>query len=171
MDVPVLETPRLIMRGHRLADFDATAELWANADVVRYISGKSFTREESWPRFLRHVGHWAIMGHGYWVVEHKETGRFVGEVGFGEFKRDIEPSLDGVPELGWILSPWAHGAGYATEAARAAIAWGNQNLAEKSIACLIDPDNAGSIRVAEKCGFREVARAISKGLPVIMFRR
>jgi RimJ/RimL family protein N-acetyltransferase len=171
MNVPILETPRLIMRGHRLADFDATAELWGNPDVVRYISGKPFTREESWPRFLRHVGHWAIMGFGYWLLEQKDTGRFVGEVGFGEFKREIEPSLSGVPELGWVLSPWTQGAGYATEAARAAIAWGEANLAERSFACLIAPENLASMRVAEKLGFREVARTTHKNEPLIMYRR
>jgi RimJ/RimL family protein N-acetyltransferase len=61
------------------------------------------------------------MGFGFWVVREKSTGRFVGEVGLANFRRDIEPSLGESKEAGWVLSPWAHGKGFATEAVRAAL--------------------------------------------------
>ena len=51
--IPVLETSRLILRGHRREDFDASAAMWGDLDAARHISGKPSTREESWARILR----------------------------------------------------------------------------------------------------------------------
>jgi RimJ/RimL family protein N-acetyltransferase len=169
--VPVLETERLILRGHRIEDFDACLALWTDPDSTQFIGGKPSTREEVWARMLRYVGHWRLQGFGYWVVVEKATGRFVGEVGFGNFKRDIEPSLDGMPEIGWVLAPPQHGKGYATEAAQAAIAWAEGHFGPVRTACIIAPDNAPSIRVAERCGYREFQRTTYKGNPTIMYVR
>src|SRR5271170_6882454 len=96
---PSLETERLTLRGHRLEDFVQCAAMWADPHVTRYIGGKPLTEEESWTRLLRYVGHWALLGFGYWVAEENATGSFVGEIGFADYKRDLEPSLKGVPEV------------------------------------------------------------------------
>src|SRR5208283_1980203 len=96
--VPVVETERLRLRGHRLEDFVASSAMWADPIVTRHF-GHCFTEEESWTRFLRYVGHWALLGFGYWVVEEKATGNFVGEIGFADYKRDLKQSLKGVPEI------------------------------------------------------------------------
>jgi RimJ/RimL family protein N-acetyltransferase len=170
-NVPVIETERLIMRGHRLDDFEASAALWADPEVTRFISGKPSTREESWSRLLRHVGHWALLGFGYWALEDKASGRFVGEVGFADFKRLIEPPLDGIPEIGWVIAPSLHGRGLATEAVRAASAWGLKHFGPVRTACLIHPENGASIRVARKCGYEEYIRTTYKDGPSIVFSR
>ncbi|MBF9234159.1 GNAT family N-acetyltransferase [Microvirga alba] len=171
VSVPVLETERLTLRGHRLDDFSACAAMWGDPEVTRFISGKPSSNEEVWARLLRYVGHWALLGFGYWAIEEKATGAFAGELGFADYKRDIEPSLAGLPELGWVLSPRVHGKGYATEAARAAIAWGDAHFGNRRTACIIAPENLASIRVAEKCGFRELQATTYKGQPTIMFTR
>jgi len=119
--VPVIDTDRLTLRGHRLEDFSACAAMWGDSEVTRYIGGKPFSPEEVWTKVLRYVGHWSLLGFGYWVIQEKLSGRFVGEVGFADFKRDIKPSLEGVPEIGWVLASWASGKGLATEAVRAAV--------------------------------------------------
>jgi RimJ/RimL family protein N-acetyltransferase len=97
--------------------------MWADPIVTRYIGGKPLNAEESWARLLRYAGHWALLGFGYWVVEEKETGSFAGEIGFADYKRNMEPSLDGTPEIGWVIASEFHGKGYATEAVRAAVIW------------------------------------------------
>ncbi len=171
VEVPILETTRLRLRGHRIDDFVACSAMWADPVVTRYIGGKPFTQEEVWTRLLRYVGHWAWLGFGYWALEEKASGEFVGELGFADFKRDIEPSLKDMPELGWALVSTAHGNGYATEAVRAAIEWGDKHFGQKQTACLIHPENLASIRVAEKCGYREVQRTMYKNHEVIMFAR
>ena len=111
---------------------------------------------------------WAWLGFGYWLVEEKSAGGFVGEMGFSDWKREIEPSLQGVPEVGWVLATRAHGKGYATEAVRAAIAWGEANVRSRrpeigKMVCLIHPEHARSIRVAEECGFKQVQPTVYKG--------
>ena len=90
---PILETERLKLRGHRLDDFVHCAAMWADPIVTKHIGGRPFTEEESWTRLLRYVGHWALLGFGYWVVEEKITGSFIGEAGFADYKRDIDPPL------------------------------------------------------------------------------
>jgi RimJ/RimL family protein N-acetyltransferase len=169
--VPIIQTERLILRGHTLADFDECLAMWSDPEVTRHIGGRPSTAEEVWTRLLRYVGMWALLGYGYWVVRERESGRFVGEVGLADFHREITPALEGAPEAGWVLAPWAHGRGFATEAVRAALAWGDANLDAPRTVCLIAPENAASIHVAEKCGFREFARTIFKDQPTILFER
>jgi RimJ/RimL family protein N-acetyltransferase len=171
VEIPILATERLLLRGRRLDDFPPNAAMWADPVVTRYIRETPFTEEESWTRFLRHVGHWSLMGFGYWVIEQKDSREFLGEVGFADYKRELQPSLKGIPEIGWALAAGAHGKGYATEAVRAVTTWGDANFGPVRTACLIDPKNEASIRVATKCGYRELQPATYKGYPVIMFDR
>ncbi len=171
VEVPLIETQRLRLRGHRLDDFPHCTAMWGDANVTRYIGGKPLSEEESWTRLLRYVGHWSLLGFGYWVAEEKVTGNFVGELGFAEYKRDLVPSLKGIPEIGWAFVPQAHGKGYATEAVRGVVAWGDQHFGSARTACIIDPGNVASIRVAEKCGYRELQPTTYKGQPTIMFVR
>ena len=119
--VPVVESERLVLHGHRRDDFAECAALWADPVVTRHVGGRPFAADEVWTKLLRYVGHWAVVGYGYWVVREKATGRFVGEVGFADFQRDIVPSFDGAPEAGWVLSPWSYGKGFATEAVPALV--------------------------------------------------
>jgi RimJ/RimL family protein N-acetyltransferase len=170
-DIPVIETPRLTLRGHRLDDFSDCAAMWADPIVTRHIGGKPFSEEDTWTRLLRYAGHWLLLGFGYWAIEEKDTGSFVGELGFADYKRDIQPSLKGVPELGWALAATAHGKGYATESVRAVLTWGEAHFASARTVCIIHPENLASIRVAEKCGYREFQRTTYKGHAAIIFDR
>ena len=111
------------------------------------------------------------MGFGFWAVEEKSTGRFIGSVGFADFNRDIKPTISGVPEIGWVLAPRVHGMGYATEAVRAALAWGERHFQTKETVCIIDSDNVASLRVAQKFGYQEAARTTYKEQPVVIFTR
>ena len=170
-EIPILETERLTLRAHRVEDFTDCAAMWADPNVTRYLRDKPFTEEESWTRFLRYLGHWMVFGFGYWVASEKVAGKFVGELGFADYKREIEPSLKGVPEIGWVFDSHAHGKGYATEAARAVTAWGDSHFGLVQTACLIDPENAASLRVAEKLGYREFRKTTYHGHPTTMFLR
>jgi RimJ/RimL family protein N-acetyltransferase len=64
-----------------------------------------------------------------------------------------------------------YGQGFATEAARAAVAWGDKHLSERRTWCLINPEAKASMRVAEKCGYREFARVPYHGAPVVLLER
>ena len=169
--VPFIETERLRLRAHRKEDFRDSAEMWAHPDVFRYIGGRPFSAEEVWARLLRYAGHWQWMEFGFWAIEEKSTGAFVGEAGFAEFKRELEPPTLGVPEIGWVLAPRVHGQGYATEAVRAVVAWGDERFDSARTVCLIHPENLRSVRVAEKCGYKEFQRTTYKGQATILFER
>ena len=99
-----------------------------------------------------------MLGFGYWAVEEKESGHYIGELGYAHLKRELHVSLDDVPEIGWALVPAAHGKGYATEALRAVVAWGDALFESERTACIVDPGNDASARVAHKLAFREYAR-------------
>lgn len=171
-EAPTIETERLVLRGYRLEDFPRVAATWADPEVVRHISGgRPSTEEETWARFLRNIALWPMLGYGYWAAVEKSSGRFVGDVGLADFKREIEPSLKGVPEIGWVLARWSHGRGYATEAARAALQWLERTLGPQRTVCIVDVDNRASVRVAEKCGYVEFARTTYKGSALVMFER
>jgi RimJ/RimL family protein N-acetyltransferase len=129
------------------------------------------TEEEVWSRLLRYAGHWQLLGFGFWVVEEKASGQFAGEMGFADYRREIVPSLNGQPELGYVLATPFHGRGYALEALRAIIAWGDERFQKARTVCLINPENAISRRVAEKCGYTEFQCSHYKGRQTLIMER
>ena len=172
MTLPViLETERLRLRPHVLSDFDAVADLWSHQTVVDYIMPGPLARSEAWTRLLRYVGHWALLPFGYWVVEDKETSAFVGEVGFADWKREITPSVEGLPEIGWVLSPAAQGRGFAREAVRAALTWADRHIAADETVALINPDHHISLRLARDVGFTVSESTVMNERPVQILRR
>ena len=168
---PVLETARLILRPYEASDLDAQAQVMGDADVVRHLGGTPFSREDTWRRLLVAPGLWALLGYGYWAVVSREDGRYLGQLGFADFKREMTPSIEGLPEIGWIFAPHAQGRGYATEAALAALAWADDVLRAPEIVAIIDAANESSIRVARKCGFNEEGPVTYKDQPILLFRR
>ncbi|MBI2254911.1 MAG: GNAT family N-acetyltransferase [Proteobacteria bacterium] len=175
VDVPVLETARLKLRGHCLADFNAAAEIWSDEVVTRFL-GRPFTPEESWSRLLRYVGHWDLLGYGFWAITEKASGRFIGEGGICDFRRDITwpgcvSADEATREIGWALGADYHGQGLATEAVQAVTTWADRHFRGRRTICIINPSNQPSIRVAEKCGYGEIGTARYKDNDLTVFAR
>ena len=170
-EAPTLETARLRLRDYRPEDFSFFRAIWADPEVTRFIGGEPRGEEEVWTKFLRMIGHWRMMGFGYWAVEEKATGALIGETGLCDFKRDMAPSIKGELEAGWVLTSAAQGKGYATEAMTAVVDWAAAHFPDKRMCCIIEPANAASIRVAEKLGFVENAKATYHGEEILLFRR
>ncbi|MCX6119004.1 MAG: GNAT family N-acetyltransferase [Proteobacteria bacterium] len=168
---PRLETPRLTLRPHLATDFPDCCAMWADSEVVRYIGGKPSTPQQVWSRILGYAGQWHFMNYGYWAIEEKNTGKFVGEMGFAEFMRDMVPSIKGVPEMGWALSPEFHGIGYGSEAIACALNWAELNLFQPKIACIISPDNKQSVKLAVKSGFKKECSTEYAGQPTDLYLR
>lgn len=167
----VLETARLRLRPQRLEDFASVAELWSAPEVYRHILGRASTRQESWFRLLRNVGHWQLMGFGYWAAIDRSDGRYLGEIGFANQERAITPGLNGIPEAGWTLTPAAHGRGLATEALTAALRWADEVKRWERTCCIISAENAASLRVADKIGYRRWTTGEMDGKPIELFER
>jgi RimJ/RimL family protein N-acetyltransferase len=148
LEIPTLVTDRLRLRPFRKSDLDDYAALNADPEVLRYLGCGA----EPWDRgrASRHMafllGHWQVWGSGTWAVTHRESGAFLGMVGFSE--PEGWPGL----ELAWTLARRAWGHGYATEAARAALDYAFTAWKRDRIISLIAPENQASIRVAERLG-------------------
>lgn len=168
--IPTIETERLILRPHRLSDFEEFAAIWADPDVVRYITGTPISRENSWGRMLRVRGMWHLMGFGFLAIEERATGALLGEAGFQDMRREMTPSIEGTLETGWALIPSAQGKGYAYEAVNAMLRWADLHHFGRKMTCIISPDNQPSLRLAERLGFREFARADYHGEVVVLSR-
>jgi RimJ/RimL family protein N-acetyltransferase len=168
---PVLETPRLRLEGPQPGDFDGSLGLWSDPQVFRFIGGRAFSAEEVWARLLRYVGHWNVLGYGYWVVREGASGRFLGEIGFGDMRRSIDPPFD-APEAGWAFVPEVQGRGYASEALACVLRFADERLAwAPRTVCMIDPRNLRSIRLAERFGYLSYARVRYREDPVLLFER
>src|SRR5262249_12986829 len=161
--IPVLETPRLVLRGHRVSDLDDSFAMWSSPEVMR-IHGRPLSREEVWARLLRYIGHWAVHDYGLWPIRERATDRVAGEAGIADSRRDFTSSVAGAPEAAWVVAPWAHGRCSAAEAMTAVLAW--SAAAYPRTVCIIAPDNAPSLRVAARLGYREIGRADFKGSPI-----
>ena len=168
--VPILETPRLLLRSHARTDFESSVQMWADPLVTRFIGGKPNTPQQTWAKMLTHLGHWWMMGFGYWAIEEKSSGRHIGEMGFADLQRTMEPALD-APELGWALASDSHGKGYSTEALRCILQWADSNQPWTKTVCIIDPENRPSLRVAEKIGYKEIYRTQYQEKPVVVLSR
>lgn len=168
---PVLETPRLRLRPFRAGDLEPQWASMTDPQVVRFLGGVPQSREETWRKILASPGLWALIGYGYWIAERREDGAYLGQVGFADFKRDLVPNIEGLPEMGWIMAREAQGQGYATEAVLAALAWADDALGGGEIVAIIGHENATSIRLAEKAGFIRREEASYKGEPILLFRR
>jgi RimJ/RimL family protein N-acetyltransferase len=147
MNVPELQTERLVMRGFRDEDLDALAELSADPEVTKWVGDPNgLTREETWRRLAYFVGHWELRGFGQWALFEREGGRMVGRAGL------LQP--EGWPglEVGWLVGREFWGRGYAPEAGRAAMDWAHEALGADHIISLIEDENERSARVAEKLG-------------------
>ena len=139
----VIRTERLLLREWREEDLDAYAAMLADPEVARYIGGV-LDRAGAWRQMAMFTGHWELRGYGLWVVE--VEGRMIGRAGL--WCPEGWPGL----ELGWALARGAWGRGYATEAARAAMAWAWAALRPPALISLIHPENERSARVAERLG-------------------
>ena len=142
---PVLFTERLVLRLPESGDLDAWAEFSADPNTMRYLGGTQ-SRAESWRALCTMRGAWDIRGFAMFSVIERETGRWVGRIG------PWEP--EGWPgrEIGWGVAREFAGRGYAYEAACATMDFAFDVLGWDRAIHTIDPDNAASIRLAERLG-------------------
>ena len=171
MQAPVIETERLRLRAHLHSDLDPIAAMLGDEAVTRHLGGHPHVREDAWRRMLTGPGMWAVLGYGYWVVERREDNAVIGQAGLADYKRDMQPSIEGLPEAGWIFAPSAQRQGYATEAVAAILGWADTKLKPREVVAIIDAENAPSVRVAERTGFDQREAATYKGEPILLFRR
>ena len=150
---PVLKTERLILRRPKAADADAFMAFFATRRA-QYVGGP-MTPRQAWDFFGTELGHWDIRGFGMFTVTEKGSDAALGIVGHWY------PWGWPETEVGWVLFDAAsEGKGYASEAARACVdhAWNALNWT--SVVSYIAPENAASVKVAERLGARLDPQAV-----------
>ena len=159
-----LQTDRLLLRMFRESDFEAYAGICADPDVMRYLGeGKPLSRMDAWRQMAMVLGHWQLRGYGLWAVEEKVSGALVGRIGF--FNPEGWPGF----EVGWMLGRPYWGNGFATEGARAVLQYAFTEMQRTHVISLIRPENAASIRVAERLGERLEGRTVLMGHEALIY--
>jgi len=144
MNRPVLQTLRLTLR-------PPVAEDWPNYAAFlgsdRSIGmGGPYKARDAWGIFCHDVALWTLFGHGALMIDLRESGETVGQVGINA--GPLFPER----ELGWFVYSGHEGKGYATEAAASLRDWAFATLGLSTLVSYVDPANQRSARVAERLG-------------------
>ncbi len=148
-ETPEIRTHRVLMRGWRDEDLDPFAALNADPKVMEFMP-RCLERAECDAIVGRIRDHFARRGFGWWAVETRDGGAFIGFVGISvpRFEAHFTPCV----EVGWRLARAHWGRGYATEAARAAIAFGFEQAGLDEIVSFTAAINARSQAVMRRLG-------------------
>jgi RimJ/RimL family protein N-acetyltransferase len=162
--MPVLETPRLILRRFHEDDVDLLAELMANVDFMRFSLGV-YSREQT-VAFLNKLIGWQDRGlPSQFAVICRASNQLIGYCGF------FHQQVDGTDEIeiGYRLHPDYWGRGLATEAAQAVRDHAFADLKLPRVISLIHPDNLPSRRVAEKNAMKLEQETVFRGFSTLVF--
>jgi RimJ/RimL family protein N-acetyltransferase len=168
---PRIETERLILRELQAEDYDPVHQLWTDAENVRFVGGNPSTPTQSWRRVINSAGMWPILNYGYWALDEKSSGQFIGLVGFADFRRDEPAGFSGDPEIGYVIDKTVHGKGYGREAMTACMNWMDAEHGRRRTICMIEPDNIASVKIAERLGYKSYDKGEIDGATVLLMER
>lgn len=161
---PILETERLRLRRMTMDDFDNIYAILSDPVAMKYYP-QPYDREGTLKWIQWTLDGYEKHGAALLVVEKKDTGEFVGQVGPVMQNVDDEDLM----EVGWLLlrAQWGHG--YATEAAKTCHEYVFNVLGLDKVIALIRPENTPSCRVAERLGMTIWKETMRKGLRHYVF--
>jgi ribosomal-protein-alanine N-acetyltransferase len=150
--VIVLESERLLFRDHEPADLDPYCELDADPEMRRYIGGAPPPRDAAERKFRQALHRPAADRMAMWATIYKPDGRYIGRCGVYPHFGPAGP-IPGEGALGFYLARAYWGKGLATEAGRAFVDFGFNELRLSRIVTAVEIGNDASVRVLEKLGF------------------
>jgi len=144
----LLTTPRLRLEPLEDRHFDGLHALNSDPVVMRYITGRADTADDTRLMIDRVKARWAEFGHSWWGFIRRQDGVLIGCGCIQHLNRDPAGPL----ETGWRLRQDAQGQGYASEAARHMVGWAFQTLEPELICAVCRPENTPSSTVMERLG-------------------
>lgn len=148
----LFESERLGFRRWKASDREPFATLNANPDVMEFFP-KTLSRAESDALVDRIEAHFEEKGYGLWAVERKEDGAFIGFIGLLDVNFDI--GIEGATEIGWRLDREFWKKGYATEGAKACLAYAFDKLGKREIYSFTSTINTPSETVMKRIGMEK----------------
>lgn len=169
----MIETERLVLRLPERDDYLLLRDLVADPAVHQFLGPQpEDLTTEMFSRALRAAGSWQLYGYGMFVVCEKVSGAFVGQLGMFHSLRGFGKGMDHTAEAAWMIAREHWGRGYAEEGMRAALNWFDRTQGQGRIACMIEPENVASVRLAQKLGFvRYAEHLLDDGATVDLFER
>ena len=162
----IVETERLELRPLTMDDLDALALIYRDSEVRKYFPEGTLTYEQTREELEWIIDvYYAQHGFGLWATTHKQTNEFIGRCGLLPWTIDGRSEV----EVAYLLARAYWGRGLGTEAARAILAYGFEELHLSRLICLIDPGNEASINVALKIGMRLEREAEIDGEPTLIY--
>jgi RimJ/RimL family protein N-acetyltransferase len=151
MGWPTLRTDRLVLRPLAMGDLDELAALHAEESFWRYPFGRAWSRDETASFLERTIARYRDPGVDVSAVVVADSGELAGWAGLSvpTFLPEILPAV----EVGWRLGERHRGRGFATEAGRAWVRYGFEQLGLGSIVSIYEPDNIASGAVMRRLGF------------------
>lgn len=162
----ILETERLILRRLESTDLDSLFALYRDPEIRRYFPEGVLTLEET-----KEELEWFLNGHpahpeiGLWATIHKGSNQFIGRCGLLPWTIDEQQEV----EVAYLLAKEYWGQGLGTEAAKALVQYGFEQLNLSRLICLIDRDNRASIKVATKIGMKFEKEGIDEKGPFLLY--
>jgi ribosomal-protein-alanine N-acetyltransferase len=154
-----IKTERLCLRQFSEEDSEAYARIMGDHEVGKWFpKGTGYTSEEARRSLDSILEHWSKHAFGIWAITDKENKTLLGRCGLNFIAETSEVEVD------FVLARDYWGKGYATEAARAALAYGFEVLKLDRIIALAKPENTASRRVIEKIGMQYLRNATYWGI-------
>jgi [ribosomal protein S5]-alanine N-acetyltransferase len=164
MTSPIIETTRLKLRPFTTNDVDDLHGLWVDPGVRKYLwDDEVISREQVASVIGESTSLFEARNFGLWGVFPREAETLVGFCGYWFFHDP--PQL----QLLYGIAPSQWGSGLATEAARAVIRYGFEDLSFDLIIAGADAPNLASLRVMEKAGMRFDKRLVINGLDTVYY--
>jgi RimJ/RimL family protein N-acetyltransferase len=156
LTAPTIETPRLILRAWAQADRPAYVALTIDPVVSGWL-GMTATPESASTAFDRLLATTAADEHWPWALVRKNDDAIVGAISVNRVPPNNDHPMAGEIEIGWGLSPFAWGFGYASEGAAAALAWAFANVDLAEVVSFTAARNARSEAVMRRIGLVRAA--------------
>lgn len=147
-----IETERLILRELLHSDDKDMFKLDSNPAVHKYLGENPVKKIEQVQEVITMVrNQYQSNGIGRWATIEKKTGLFIGWSGL-KFITENENNKVFYHDIGYRFMPQFWGKGYATEATKACLKYGFQEMNLNEIWGATHEENKASRRVLEKCG-------------------